>query len=143
METLRRALLFVPGGNEKLLAKGLGLDVDSLILDLEDSVAPERKALAREAVVEALKTADFTGKERVVRVNSISTEYGRSDITEVTKGRPDTFLVPKINWPKEILDYDSVLREAEKREAQLHPRLCPDAGADHGGAESESHFLLR
>ncbi len=117
METLRRAMLFVPGGNEKLLAKGLGLNVDSLILDLEDSVAPERKALAREAVVEALKTADFSGKERLVRINSISTEYGRLDITLVTKGRPDTLLVPKINRPEEILDYDSVLREVEKREA--------------------------
>jgi hypothetical protein len=49
VEGLRRTMLFVPGGNEKLLTKGLGLGVDCLILDLEDSVALDRKDLAREA----------------------------------------------------------------------------------------------
>ena len=48
MERLRRTMLFIPGGNEKALRKGLGLDVDSLILDLEDSVALEKKTSARE-----------------------------------------------------------------------------------------------
>jgi len=50
MERLRRTMLFVPGGNERFLTKALGLNVDCLILDLEDSVGLDRKASAREAV---------------------------------------------------------------------------------------------
>jgi citrate lyase subunit beta/citryl-CoA lyase len=109
-------MLFVPGGNEKLLAKGLGLDVDSLILDLEDSVALDQKLRAREAVTEALKSADFSGKERVVRINALATEYGTSDIAAVIKGGPDTVLLPKVNRPQDIQDYDALIKEAEKRE---------------------------
>lgn len=116
MERLRRTMLFVPGRNERLLLKGLGLDVDSLILDLEDSVTLDDKASAREAVAEILRSADFKGREKVVRINSILTEYGRSDIPVVIKGRPDTLLLPKINRPEDILDCDALLTEAEKRE---------------------------
>ena len=95
MKRLRRTMLFVPGGNEKLLAKGLGLDVDSLILDLEDSVTPEKKTLARESVAEALTSVHFDRKEKVVRINSMNTEYGRADIDVVARGKPDALLLPK------------------------------------------------
>jgi citrate lyase subunit beta / citryl-CoA lyase len=115
MDRLRRAMLFVPGGNEKLLTKGLGLEVDALILDLEDAVAPERKGQAREAVTEALKTAPFGGKEKVVRVNSLGTEAGKLDLEVVLSGRPDALLLPKINRAQDILDYDRAITDLEKR----------------------------
>lgn len=116
MERLRRTMLFIPGGNEKILIKGLGLDVDSLILDLEDSVALEKKASAREAVAEALKGSDFGRKEKVVRINSLKTEHGRPDIDVVVRGKPDTLLLPKVEQPQDILDYDIGVAEAEKKE---------------------------
>jgi len=116
MERLRRTMLFVPGGNEKVLAKALDLDVDSLILDLEDSVALGKKAVARQAVTEALKSRIFGRKEKVVRINSIKTEYGRPDIDGVVPGRPDTLLLPKVDQVQDIVDYDTCLTEAEKRE---------------------------
>lgn len=116
MERLRRAMLFVPGGNEKLLKKALGLEVDSLILDLEDSVALNLKTSAREAVAEAIRTLDFGNKEKVVRINSIRTEYGRADVSEVIEGRPDTLLLPKVNRPEDIIEYDALITEFEKRE---------------------------
>ena len=116
MERLRRTMLFVPGGNEKLLTKALGLNADSLILDLEDSVALDKKASAREVVAQTLKSAEFGGKEKLVRINSLSTEYARSDISVVIKGRPDTFLLPKVNQPEDILDYQKFINEAENRE---------------------------
>ncbi|NIS60556.1 MAG: HpcH/HpaI aldolase/citrate lyase family protein [Proteobacteria bacterium] len=116
MARLRRTMLFVPGGNDKLLTKGLELDVDSLILDLEDSVTLDEKASAREGVAEALRSADFGGKEKVVRINSLMTDYGKSDIAAVAKGSPDALLLPKVNRPEDILDYDTLVNEAEKRE---------------------------
>jgi citrate lyase subunit beta/citryl-CoA lyase len=99
-----------------VLTKGLGLDVDSLILDLEDSVALEKKTLAREAVAEALKNSDFGRKEKVVRINSLRTEHGRSDIGVVVRERPDILLLPKVEQPQDILDYGAQVAEAEKKE---------------------------
>ncbi len=113
---LRRTMLFVPGGNEKVLSKGLGLEVDGLILDLEDSVAPDRKASAREAVTEAVKGADFGRKEKVVRINALSTVYGREDIEQVVRGKPDTLLVPKVNGAEDIKAYDRLIAEVEEKE---------------------------
>lgn len=55
-----RSLLFVPGDDERKIAKGLGSSADALILDLEDAVAPPRKALAREVCVNALQSANTT-----------------------------------------------------------------------------------
>ncbi|MBI5606819.1 MAG: CoA ester lyase [Deltaproteobacteria bacterium] len=115
-ERLRRTLLFIPGGNEKVLNKGLGLEVDGLILDLEDSVAPDRKTSAREAVAEAIRGADFGCKEKVVRINALSTMYGREDIEGVVRGNPDTILVPKVDRAEDIKAYDRLIAEVEEKE---------------------------
>ena len=115
-ERLRRTILFVPGGNDKLLKKGLSLEVDGLILDLEDSVTQDRKASAREAVTEALKNAEFGSKEKVVRINALATDYGREDIKRVVRGKPDTLLVPKIDGAEDIKTYDRLISKVEKKE---------------------------
>ncbi|NIQ39417.1 MAG: citrate lyase subunit beta, partial [Proteobacteria bacterium] len=73
-------------------------------------------ASAREAVAEALRSADFGGKEKVVRINSLMTEYGKSDIAAVVTGSPDALLLPKVNRPEDILNYHTLVNEAEKRE---------------------------
>jgi citrate lyase subunit beta / citryl-CoA lyase len=113
---LRRTLLFTPGGNEKILGKGLGLEVDGLILDLEDSVSPDKKDSARKAVAEALRTADFGRKEKVVRINALSAEYGAKDLEEVLCGKPDTLLVPKVDRAEDIQAYDRRISEIEVKE---------------------------
>jgi len=113
---LRRTLLFAPGGNEKILSKGIGLEVDGLILDLEDSVAPDKKDTARKAVAEALKTADFGRKEKVVRINALSSIHGAEDLETVLSARPDTLLVPKVDRAEDIQEYDRRMAEIEARE---------------------------
>jgi citrate lyase subunit beta / citryl-CoA lyase len=113
---LRRTLLFTPGGNEKILSKGLGLEVDGLILDLEDSVSPDKKESARRAVAEALAAADFGRKEKVVRINALSTEYGAADLKDVLRARPDTLLVPKVDRAEDIQAYDRRMSAIEAQE---------------------------
>ena len=71
MSRRRRSLHFVPGGNEKMLSKALTLPADGLILDLEDAVPPDRKAATRPIVAGWLRTRDFGGRERWVRMNPI------------------------------------------------------------------------
>lgn len=115
MKGLRRTLLFLPGGNQKLLSKALTLDVDAIILDLEDSVAPQMKNEARDQVVRAFREGDFQERERVVRVNSLKTEFGYDDLIALLKSEVETFLIPKVEKPEDIKDVDIILSQAEER----------------------------
>src|SRR5436309_7373445 len=90
----RRSLHFVPGGNDRMLARALTLPADGLILDLEDAVAPDRKAATRGVVGEWLGR-DFGGRERWVRMNPIATGHGRADLEATIAARPDGYVVPK------------------------------------------------
>jgi citrate lyase subunit beta/citryl-CoA lyase len=107
-------MLFVPGGNQKLLSKALSLDVDAIIIDLEDSVAPQKKTEARKQVAEALIKEDFQGKERVVRVNSLKTDFGYDDLIIISESQVDTLLIPKVNNSDDIKEVDNILSK-EKR----------------------------
>ena len=92
---MRRSLHFVPGGNERMMAKALTLPADGLILDLEDAVTPDRKAATRPVVRRWLETLDFGGRERWVRMNPIFTEHAEADLAETIAGRPDGYVMPK------------------------------------------------
>ncbi|GJM12661.1 MAG: (3S)-malyl-CoA thioesterase [Pseudohongiella sp.] len=112
--TLRRSIHFVPGGNEKMLNKALGLPADSLILDLEDSVTPEHKASAREQVCEWLSGADFGQQERLVRINPMDSEWGREDLEAVLQHRPDGIVLPKVLDLKAVHAVDQLIINQEK-----------------------------
>lgn len=94
---LRRTLHFVPGGNEKFLEKALRSAADTLILDLEDSVAPAEKPQARIEVSRWLEEADFGGKEVCVRINPLDSDHWKQDLeTTLRGGAPHIYMVPKV-----------------------------------------------
>ena len=93
----RRSLLFMPGSNARALEKGRNLPDDGLILDLEDSVAPDAKAKARDQIAAAVAARGFGKREVVVRVNSLETSWWRDDIAMAGHARPDGILVPKVS----------------------------------------------
>jgi citrate lyase subunit beta / citryl-CoA lyase len=99
---MRRSLHFVPGGNEKMIAKALTLPADGLILDLEDAVTPDKKAATRPIVRGWLERLDFGGRERWVRMNPIGSEYALADIAETIAGRPDGYVVPKPHCAEDV-----------------------------------------
>jgi citrate lyase subunit beta / citryl-CoA lyase len=111
----RRSLHFVPGGNDRMLAKALTLPADGLILDLEDAVAPDRKAATRGVVSEWLGRKDFGGRERWVRMNPIATGLGQADIEETLAARPDGYVVPKPGSAADIREVARVLDRLEQR----------------------------
>src|SRR5947209_2051770 len=84
----RRSLHFVPGGNERMLAKALTLPADGLILDLEDAVPPDRKVATRPVVRDWLSTREFGARERWVRMNPIWGPLGAADLAETIVARP-------------------------------------------------------
>src|SRR5678815_5350109 len=88
----RRSLHFVPGGQERMIAKALTLPADGLILDLEDAVAPDLKAQTRPIVRRWLSELDFGPRERWVRMNPIATGLGVKDLEETIAGRPEGYV---------------------------------------------------
>jgi citrate lyase subunit beta / citryl-CoA lyase len=99
----RRSVLYMPGSNLRALEKARELPADGLILDLEDAVAPEAKATARENVVKAVK-AGFGDREVLVRINGLDTRWWVDDIDAAAAAKPDAILVPKVSSPKQLQD---------------------------------------
>ena len=120
MSGRRRSLHFVPGGNERMIAKALTLPADGLILDLEDAVAPDRKAEARPIVRRWLTDLDFGGRERWVRMNPLATGLGVPDLEETIAGRPDGYVVPKPRHAGDIRDVAQHLDRLEHHHGIAH-----------------------
>jgi citrate lyase subunit beta/citryl-CoA lyase len=93
----RRSLLFMPGSNARALEKARNLPADGFIFDLEDSVAPDAKAMARDQIAQAIAAGGFGGREILIRVNTLDSPWWMDDITMAGKARPDGILVPKIS----------------------------------------------
>jgi citrate lyase subunit beta/citryl-CoA lyase len=100
----RRSALYMPGSNARAIEKARTLPVDAVILDLEDSVAPEAKAMARGQILEALTAGGFGVRETIVRINALDTPWWLDDLDAVAKARPDAVLVPKVTSPKLLED---------------------------------------
>jgi citrate lyase subunit beta/citryl-CoA lyase len=102
----RRSLLYMPGSNPRALDKARSLPADGLILDMEDSVAPDAKALAREQIGAALAQGGYGHRELIVRINALSTEWGLADIEAICRFPvpPDAVLIPKIDTAKDVTD---------------------------------------
>jgi citrate lyase subunit beta / citryl-CoA lyase len=100
----RRSVLYMPGSNARALEKARELPADGLILDLEDAVAPEAKAQAREAIVKSLKDGGYGDREVMVRINGLDTRWWVEDLDAVAKANPDVVLVPKVSDPGQLQD---------------------------------------
>jgi citrate lyase subunit beta/citryl-CoA lyase len=112
----RRSVLYMPGSNARALEKAKTLPVDAVILDLEDSVAPDAKEAARDQVVAAVKAGGFGSREVVIRVNGVDTPWHADDLSAAAHAAPDAILVPKVASPGTL---------------ELIGRRLLDMGTDH------------
>jgi citrate lyase subunit beta/citryl-CoA lyase len=112
-----RSLLFVPADSAKKLDKGVACGADALILDLEDSIAPERKAEARIGAAAFLKAARAAANRPrlLVRVNSLATGLTDDDLDAVVPAQPDAIMLPKAEGGASVMHLDAKLavREAQ------------------------------
>src|SRR6185503_9783036 len=95
----RRSVLYMPGSNARALEKAKMLPVDGVILDLEDAVAPDAKASARDQVVATVKAGGFGTREVFIRLNGIDTPWFADDIKAAIAAAPDAILIPKVSTP--------------------------------------------
>lgn len=98
---LTRSVLYLPASNPRAIEKARRLDADAVILDLEDAVAPDAKAEARQAAVAALEAGGF-GSSVGVRVNGLDTPWGADDLTALCVHKPAFVVAPKIESPEAV-----------------------------------------
>ena len=108
----RRSVLSVPASNQRALEKIRTLDCDAVIFDLEDSVAPEKKAEARENLRRLFKDNPLQGVERVVRINALDTQFGKADMDLAVEISPDVVLVPKVEQVAQVQSVADIISEA-------------------------------
>ena len=116
----RRSVLYMPGANERALEKAKGIDADALIPALEDAVAPDAKAEARERVCAAASSGDYGSKEVTIRVNGLDTQWHASDIAAAAQAGPAAVVVPKVS---SVSDVHAIERGLEAGGAPDHTRI--------------------
>lgn len=92
----RRSVLYMPGSNARALEKAKTLPADGVILDLEDSVAPDAKEAARRQVADAVKAGGFGAREVIIRTNAVDTPWHAEDLAAAAQAAPDAILIPKV-----------------------------------------------
>ena len=108
----RRSVLYMPGSNSRALDKGRTLPADALIIDLEDSVAPDAKFDARQQIVAALGEGGYGGRELAIRVNALTTPWGFDDIATIAGTDADAILIPKVDSAEAVYQAANIMEEA-------------------------------
>lgn len=114
MSRLRRSILYMPGDSLRKITKATQLDVDCVVMDLEDGVAPSNKEEARTVVREAITTLDFGTRERLIRINPLDGPWGQDDLNSTIDLKPDGYVIPKVESAATLQQLDERLTAFEK-----------------------------
>ncbi len=108
----RRSILYMPASNERALQKARELDIDGLILDLEDAVAPSAKEDARDRALATIAQGGYGHREVVLRINALSSPWGPTDLAAAATSGADAILLPKIDSADDLQAAAQSLRQA-------------------------------
>ena len=110
----RRCQLSVPASSKKMIEKAASIKVDGVILDLEDSVAPDQKESARHQIIDGLRQLDWKASSISVRINATSTEWCHQDIIELVSSCSEkiaTLIVPMVNTPNDLIFVETLIKQ--------------------------------
>jgi citrate lyase subunit beta / citryl-CoA lyase len=110
---LTRTMLYIPGNNPSMVQTGGVYGADSILLDLEDAVAVNRKEDARILVRNMLEFMDFGDVEVTVRINGMDTDYAMADLKEIVPMKPDAIRIPKISSAADVKKADRIISKIE------------------------------
>lgn len=119
-----RCQLFGPGSNTKLFPKMAASAADVINLDLEDSVAPSDKDIARANVIEALNSVDWGTKYMSVRINGLDTPYWYRDVVDLLEqagDRLDQIMIPKVGCAADVYAVDALVTAIERAKGRTKP----------------------
>jgi citrate lyase subunit beta/citryl-CoA lyase len=111
----RRSVLYMPGSNARALEKAKSIPCDGVIVDLEDAVAPDAKASARDHVVATVAAGGYGAREMVIRINALDTPWGLEDLRAALSATPDAVLVPKIRTASDIAQIEAHMADAPEK----------------------------
>jgi citrate lyase subunit beta/citryl-CoA lyase len=132
-------MLCLPASNAKALAKLAILECDATIYDLEDAVAPDMKAAAREALIGHFAAGSKAGVEHVIRINALSSPWGEADLEAVAQCKPDAVLVPKVESAVDLAEVAARLDRAVLTETRLMAMIETPKGVLNAAAIAEAH----
>lgn len=115
MEKLRRTMMFIPGNNPAMIQDAYIYSPDSIMLDLEDAVSMAEKDTARLLVHNALKSINFGKVEMVVRINPLTSPYGKSDVAAVVSGGVQVIRMPKTETAQDVIDLENEIIKVETK----------------------------
>jgi citrate lyase subunit beta/citryl-CoA lyase len=118
----RRSVLYMPAANERALEKAKTIPADAIIFDLEDAVAPDAKADARERAVAAVRSGDYGNRELTIRCNGLDTEWGGDDIAAAGPAGPSAVVIPKVD---SLATLDEVSSRLDAAGASPDVRIWP------------------
>lgn len=130
----RRSVLYMPGSNARAMEKARTIPADALILDLEDAVAPDAKAVARDQVCAALREGGYGKREMIVRVNALDTPWGLDDLAAAAAVKPDAVLIPKVSDPAVLHQAEAILDQHGARATALWAMMETPLGILHAEA---------
>ena len=147
---IRRSQLVTPASSERMVAKALTLDCDSLVIDLEDAIAPGAKAQAREVLRRVLADVDTQREPRrelAVRINGLESPWCLDDLLALEGLHIDSVVVPKIHRPEDLYVFDQLLRQLELRGGRqgltLQPLIESAAGLENAAAIARASARCR
>ena len=97
-----RSVLYIPGSKPRALEKAKSLQVDAIIFDLEDAVAPDEKDAARQTLADALAEGGYGARLKIVRINGLETDWGSRDAAAAAEMGADAILLPKVDGPENL-----------------------------------------
>jgi len=148
---IRRCQLVTPAHSERIVDKALTLECDSLVIDLEDAIAPDAKAQARDVLRRVLGNLDELRRrprrELAVRINGLESPWFLDDLLAI-EGLPiDSVVVPKIHRPEDLTVFDCLLHQLELRGGRqgltLQPLIESAAGLENAGAIARASARCR
>lgn len=113
-DRLRRSMMFVPGNNPGMIRDAHIYGADSIMFDLEDSVAYTEKDAARLLVYNALRSLNFGSRETVVRINDLSSGLGIEDLEAVVRAGVQVVRLPKTDSAQDVIDCEREIARIER-----------------------------
>ncbi len=117
-------MLYMPGDDLRKIRKATTLNVDCICMDMEDGVALNRKAEARQTIAGALQTLDFGRSERLARINAIGSGFEADDLATVLPARPDGIVIPKVENAEQIRWVSQVIARHEAQNGWPGGSIC-------------------